>query len=567
MTDTARPSHRSTAVGDEHPSATLIDMLPDPVIVVDGQGQIQWGNRRAEELFDMALAEAIGRSGLDRVHPDDLELVLRSLASIQDKALGTPIEVRLLTATGWRLMELVGTPVAGFGDGAVLVSLRDLTDRRRFELIHDHDSRLRSLVQNSAAITMLVSPDGCVESASGALTRLLGQDPELVEGRPLTDLVPPEDHPVLIGAFERASRGATVAGPVMVAVSLFRHGNVATLPFELAIVNLIDDPTVGGYVITGHDITERRRADAELRTALWMLTATLDATADGIMVVDKDDHIVSFNRRLIDMWQVPESLLVTRDRPAVTEFVSSQLVDPSSYAAKVEAVYDGGPEESHDVLEFADGRVFDRISKPQTLDGEVIGRVWSFRDVTDRKQLEERLAYQAYHDSLTGLANRALFLDRLHHTVARIERSGGSLAVLFLDLDNLKLINDTMGHNAGDGVLISIAEVIDRCLRASDTVARLGGDEFGVLLEGIGGRSDALTLVDRLLEAIARPVRIGGQEVTTTASIGITFYRPGLSGDQLLCNADLAMYEAKDHGGNQCSQYASGMLASALAST
>ena len=150
---------------------------------------------------------------------------------------------------------------------------------------------------------MLVSPDGCIQSASGALTRILGQDPELVEGLPLANLVLEEDRPALADAFERASRGASVAGPVKVQVSLVRHGNIGSLPFELAIVNLIDDPTVGGYVVTGHDVTDQQLADFRLRKALALLQATLDATAEGIMVVDKDDQIVSFNRRLVEMWE------------------------------------------------------------------------------------------------------------------------------------------------------------------------------------------------------------------------------------------------------------------------
>ena len=551
--------------GDDRTLARLVDSLPDAVIVVDGEGRLGWCNAQAQAMLGISQAESLGMSGLDLVHPDDLEFVLRSLTSVQDKEVGAPIEVRLETTSGWRLMELVGTPVAWFGEGCVLVTLRDLTQRRQFELVHDHDSRLRSLIQNSAAITMLVSPDGCVESVSGALTRLLGQDPEVIEGQPLSVLVSEADHPVLVGAFDRASRGATVAGPVTVTVSLLRHGSRGTLPFELAIVNLIDDPTVGGYVVTGHDVTERKAAETELRNALWILTATLDATADGILVVDNDDHIVSFNQRLTEMWDVPDSLLVTQDRSAVTDFVSGQLVDPESYVAKVEQVYDGGPAESHDTLEFKDGRVFDRVSKPQTVDGEVIGRVWSFRDVTDRKQLEQRLSYQAFHDSLTGLPNRALFADRLDHGVSRVDRNGGHLAVLFLDLDNLKVINDTLGHTAGDLVLQTMAGVIVGCLRESDTAARLGGDEFGIVVEQIENEADVIALAERLLVAIGRPTPIAGRQVSTTASIGITFHAPGLSGDRLLSNADLAMYAAKEEGGNRYWAFDDGMLAPALA--
>ena len=236
-----------------------------------------------------------------------------------------------------------------------------------------------------------------------------------MEGLPLASLVVEDDRPELVGAFERASRGASVAGPVKVRLSLVRHGNIGSLPFELAIVNLIDDPTVGGYVVTGHDVTDQQQADLQLRKALSLLQATLDATADGIMVVDGSGQIVSFNQRLIEMWGVPESILAAGNRRHVTEFVSDQPARPDEFRAEVERVYREPDTESNDVLEFRDGRVFERISRPQRVDGETVGRVWCFRDVTERKRLEERLTHQAFHDSLTGLANRHLFQDRLRH--------------------------------------------------------------------------------------------------------------------------------------------------------
>ena len=136
----------------------LIQELPDVVIVVDGSGRVLWGNRAAERLFARSLDTAVGMSGLALVHPEDLEFVLLSLGTIQNKTVGAPIEVRLNTPTGWRLMELVGAPVPWLEDGSVLLSLRDLTDRRRFELAHDNDGRFRTLVQNAAVVTMLVDP-------------------------------------------------------------------------------------------------------------------------------------------------------------------------------------------------------------------------------------------------------------------------------------------------------------------------------------------------------------------------------------------------------------------------
>jgi diguanylate cyclase (GGDEF)-like protein/PAS domain S-box-containing protein len=553
------PSEMLTA--NEHVLVRLLDELPDSVIVVNDRGILQWGNRTAETTFGRSIADSVGVSGLDLVHPDDMELVLLSLASVQDKHVGTPIEIRLHTTTGWRLMELVGSPVTWLSDGAILLTVRDLTRRRQYEIVHDHDARLRSLVQNSAAITMLVSPDGCIQSASGALTRILGQDPELVEGLPLADLVHEDDRTALAGAFERASRGASVAGPVKVQLSLVRHGNVGSLPFELAIVNLIDDPTVGGYVVTGHDITDQQLADLRLRKALSLLQATLDATAEGIMVVDNDGQIVSFNQRLTEMWGVPESILAAGNRRKVTEFVSGQLSSPEEYRAQVERVYQQPEAESNDILEFKDGRVFERVSRPQRVDGETVGRVWCFRDVTDRKQLEDRLSHQAFHDSLTGLANRALFQDRLRHGASRMTRTGGRLGVLFVDLDNLKAVNDALGHAAGDAVLEAAAAAISGCLRECDSVARLGGDEFGVLLEDVGGTADALASAERVLAALRQPVTVVGRALVVTASIGVAIDGPGVTTDQLLSYADLATFAAKDLGGDRISEFTERMHA------
>ncbi len=543
----------------------LLGELPDTVIVVDSQGRVQWANRAAERLFNRSLRDSKGISGLELVHPEDLELVLRSLVSIQEKDVGTTIEVRVNTSFGWRLVEVIGAPVPWFEVGAVLLCLRDVTDRRRFELAHSEEARFRSIVQNSAAVTMLVDREGRVESVSGALTRLLGHDPELVENRPLADLVRHSDREALASALERASFGASAVSPVTVELGLTRHSGGEAVPFELTIVNLIEDPTVGGFVISAHDITDRSIAEHRLRQALSLLTATLDSTADGILVVDAAGRITSFNRRFCEMWRLPESALESRDDSAVPSFVLDQLEKPEVFITKVEELYSQPEVESDDTIEFKDGRVFERHSRPQKVDGTVVGRVWSFRDVTDRKRLEDELSYQAFHDSLTGLANKALFQDRLQHAAARIERTGGHLAVLFIDLDNFKTVNDSLGHAAGDELLTRVAEILVGCLRKVDTAARLGGDEFAVLVEDIKNHGDAAKLAERILVALRQPVTAGGKDVSATVSIGITFDTPGITSDQLLRNADLAMYTAKEHGKNRFEEFHTEMHATVVA--
>ena len=201
---------------------------------------------------------------------------------------------------------------------------------------------------------------------------------------------------------------------------MLRHGDRGVVPFELSIVNLFADPTVEGLVVSAHDASAQVGAELELSEALSLLTATLDSTADGILVVDTAGKITSFNRRFAEIWQLPEDILASRDATAALGFVLEYVAHPEAFVAKVQELFAQPEIESFDTLEFTDGRVVERQSRPQRVDGKTVGRVWSFRDVTDHKRLEEELAYRAFHDSLTGLANKALFQDRLDHALARL---------------------------------------------------------------------------------------------------------------------------------------------------
>ncbi|MDP8992299.1 MAG: EAL domain-containing protein [Actinomycetota bacterium] len=189
------------------------------------------------------------------------------------------------------------------------------------------------------------------------------------------------------------------------------------------------------------------------------------------------------------------------------------------------------------------------------------GRVAAYRDgvpavlsgtaqnITERKELENELVHQAFHDPLTNLANQALFRDRVQHALARVARQPDlRLAVLFLDLDNFKTVNDSLGHTTGDDLLTAVAERLRGCLRTTDTAARLGGDEFAVLVEDLEALNDAVDMANRVLSALQQPFTVARREVFVSASVGIAFDTPGTQSDQLLRNADLAMYTAKRRG-------------------
>jgi diguanylate cyclase (GGDEF)-like protein len=264
------------------------------------------------------------------------------------------------------------------------------------------------------------------------------------------------------------------------------------------------------------------------------------------------------------MWQCPEPLVSGRRR-CRHGFVLDQVANPEAFLAKLEELYSQPEAESHDTLQFKDGRVFERHSTPQRVDGEVVGRVWSFRDVTDRKRLEDELSYQAFHDSLTGLANKALFQDRLQHATARIERTGAHLAVLFLDLDNFKTINDSLGHAAGDEMLGRVAETWSAVCARSIPPPGSGGTSSPCSSRTSATATTPSGWPERILTAIRRPVVVGTKEVSATVSIGITFDVPGITSDQLLRNADLAMYTAKERGKNRFEEFETEMHTTVMA--
>ena len=226
-------------------------------------------------------------------------------------------------------------------------------------------------------------------------------------------------------------------------------------------------------------------------------------------------------------------------------------------ADRVRAVFAGimgrpGAEATVDFrLRHADGRwvQVEATTKNLLADPSIGGIVVNYRDITERRTLEERLRHQAFHDPLTGLPNRALFMNRLGHALDRAERSEKAAGVLFLDLDNFKLVNDSLGHEVGDSLLVSVAERLRTCLRAEDTAARFGGDEFTVLLEGVKDATEAVRVADKITQALSNPFTLDSREVFVTTSIGIVLGNSGRERPtDLLRNADVALYRAKANG-------------------
>jgi len=205
------------------------------------------------------------------------------------------------------------------------------------------------------------------------------------------------------------------------------------------------------------------------------------------------------------------------------------------------------------------------IANDLTSEPSISGIVLTCRDISERKSLEQELVHQALHDSLTGLPNRALFMDRLSHALTRAQRRSDLVAVCVLDLDNFKVINDSLGHHAGDKLIINVTERLTSAVRAGDTVARLGGDEFGILLENVTGSEEAVKLLERVAEELSLPISIEGHSMFVTTSTGIAI-ADAVEQDpaRLLRNADIAMYRAKTNGKARHAMFDDSMTGDAL---
>ena len=252
------------------------------------------------------------------------------------------------------------------------------------------------------------------------------------------------------------------------------------------------------------------------------------AAAERTFAIHPDELV---NRNLFDLW-------ADGDREKLTAFLAEVVATRGRVIGPIELAVETS--DRRGTLECVGSNLID--------DTAISGLALNFRDVSERKALEEQLRKLAFHDPLTLLANRSLFWNRVEHALALAHRSQQQVAVMFLDLDNFKNVNDSMGHDAGDRLLQAAAQRLVKSTRPSDTVARLGGDEFAILLEGIRSETDIERIAAPISAAFNRPLLLDGREIDTSASIGVACSRPGDDAEQLLRNADIAMYNAKANG-------------------
>jgi diguanylate cyclase (GGDEF)-like protein/PAS domain S-box-containing protein len=312
-----------------------------------------------------------------------------------------------------------------------------------------------------------------------------------------------------------------------------------------------DDQGKAKYLLgISEDITDRRHAEEQLRIA----ARAFENTADGVIIYDAQRRIVSVNKSFSTVTGYQEHEVVGKH----AEFLRSDKHDRAFFRDVDNVVDENGRWQGEMMRRRKNGEVFPSlcsVSAVKDARGAITNYVTVFNDISSFKEYEAKLEFIAHHDSLTGLPNRALFQERFRQALTRARRRDGTVAVLFVDLDQFKTINDSLGHHVGDKLLQVVATRLQTCVRETDVVARLGGDEFTIMVDDLRDSQDAGKIAEKLLSVLADPIELDEHNLVMSASIGISCYpHDGPDAETLLKNADAAMYAAKE-GGRKTFQY------------
>ena len=426
------------------------------------------------------------------------------------------------------------------------------------------EEKFRAVLEGSAAAVFVID-DGRVRYANQAAAALTGVSPSDLVERAFLDRFHPDSHDIVRHRVLKAPSPA-----------------VAGLRYEARLAGT-DDRWVeltgraldfGGQatsLVTAFDVTERRRAEEAMRESERRMRDILETVQLVAVLLDREGVITYCNPFFLELVGYEEEDVIGREW--FSAFVPEE--DRESGRATLRDRMQLGAVAAHEetaiVTRHGDRRVVgwsNTVLRDWT--GEVSGTASIGADVTDRRRAEEQLQHDAFHDALTGLPNRALFIDRLQAALARLQGAiarghhKGMFAVVFLDVDRFKLVNDSLGHSVGDRLLVELSSALKTAVRPGDTVARLGGDEFTILLEDMEDREEAIAIAERIQSVLRQPLTIAGHEVFATVSMGIALSAPSYRrAEDLLRDADTAMYHAKALGKSRHQVFDSSMHARA----
>ncbi|MEQ9464796.1 MAG: EAL domain-containing protein [Haliea sp.] len=413
------------------------------------------------------------------------------------------------------------------------------------------EQRFRSLFSQSPDAVFALDRDGSYASTNPLTQRILGITEADLLGRGFVevlskDSVSAADMSKAMTGFRQALDGR----PQRLSITFSPPQLGEPRFFEVALLPIVVDEQIVGVFGIAKDTTQKMADEERLR----VLERSLEASSNAVIVVDARHSgypVVYVNPAFTRILGYSAEAAMGNDG---TVFLTGEYVTEEDREAITNALATGQTLSRTLRNQRRDGSPFwNQLSFSPVLDGsgEVTHFVGILNDISERKEQESRLAFQATHDALTGLANRSLFNDRLEHDFSLARRQRNLLAVLFIDLDEFKPINDTLGHKVGDQLLVGVTARLSLALRPSDTLARLGGDEFVLLLPDLSNRGQATDVAERLLMELSRPHRVEGQELHISASIGIAILTPDMQDpEKLVQQADIAMYQAKKAGRN-----------------
>jgi diguanylate cyclase (GGDEF)-like protein/PAS domain S-box-containing protein len=458
--------------------------------------------------------------------------------------------------------------------GCVGVSL-DVTERKLSEeALRESKERYRRLVDLSPDAIIVHSDERIVYINQAGLKLLGAANAEQILGRRILDFV----HPDAIATINNQIREIYLEGndaPLIEEKFIRLNGEIIDVEVAAIPFTYHEKPAIQAVI---RDITERKRSDVKLRKSEERYRAFVEQSSEAIwrFELEKPVQINSAEDEQIDQFYECTYLAECNDVMAqmygyshAEELVGTRLgdllvrSDPKNtdyLRAFIRSGYRLVDAESHEVDKYGQRRFFSN-NLVGIVENGLLVRAWgSQRDISERKQAEEMIRHLAYHDSLSGLPNRMLFHDRFGQALAVAHRNDEMLAMLFLDLDRFKTINDTLGHAVGDLLLKGVAERLSSCLGEGDTLARLGGDEFMILLCGLHNIEEAAKYAERILQVVRPSFRFDDQELHITTSIGISFYpHDGKDADTLIKNSDIALYRAKAHGRDNFKMYTPAM--------
>ncbi len=531
----------------------------DPIIITDAEHRLSLITPAFERVLGYRPADLLARRLIDLAHPDDrVRYATRSAEIFAQQGSTVADEVRLRHRDGsWRWIEIRATNLLDDPEvRGVVSSLRDVTDRHlAIDALRRSEEQFRTLASASPIGIFHIDPEGRALYVNDRLRAILGPSPT---GRPRhwSELVHPDDLHTVADALQtraghpasgriRLRRGAEERWVEVHTAPILRWVEVHTAP-------ILDERGAEiGRVGTVDDITEEvaRLAHTE------RLSAIIEATTDLVSITDADGRPIYLNaaaRRHVGLADDagPEALEAIDPSKWYPTWAWERIQHEALPAVRAGEVWSGelamrardGSEVpiSHVLIGQRDGH------------GRLAHLASISRDMRERKEFEHRLAHQATHDPLTDLPNRALLLDRLRGAMARADRHPQPLAVLFCDLDNFKVVNDSLGHDVGDQLLVRVAERLAAVVRPQDTVARFGGDEFVVMCEQLASEDDAVKIAQRILDVLTDPVETRTAEHVVSTSIGIAFYRRTHDRPEaVIRDADAAMYRAKERGRNR----------------